>query len=91
MGGGYRKETAKAFPHAAEVADRWHLMKNASRASLDASYPQCDERHRHQPSLAHCSRAPSIKRLSAARSSTGFHGPGMTLQRNVAEPRLFDQ
>jgi len=36
MGGGYRKETAKAFPHAAEVADRWHLMKNASRASLDA-------------------------------------------------------
>jgi transposase len=36
MGGGYRKDIAKAFPHAAEVADRWHLMENASLASLDA-------------------------------------------------------
>jgi transposase len=36
MGGGYREDIAKAFPHAAEVADRWHLMENASRASLDA-------------------------------------------------------
>ena len=36
MGGGYRKDIAKAFPHTAEVADRWRLMENASRASLDA-------------------------------------------------------
>ena len=36
IGGGYREETAKAFPHAAEVADRWHPMENACRASLDA-------------------------------------------------------
>ena len=36
MGGGYREDIAKAFPHTAEFADRWHLMENASRASLDA-------------------------------------------------------
>ena len=36
MGVGYREDIAKAFPHAAEVADRWHLMENASRACLDA-------------------------------------------------------
>src|SRR6202011_4304427 len=27
---------AKALPHAAQVADRWHLMENASHAFLDA-------------------------------------------------------
>lgn len=27
---------AKALPHADQVADRWHLMENASRAFLDA-------------------------------------------------------
>jgi transposase len=35
-GGGYGEATAKALPHAVQVADRWHLMENASRAFLDA-------------------------------------------------------
>jgi transposase len=35
-GGGYGEATARALPHAVEVADRWHLMENASRAFLDA-------------------------------------------------------
>jgi transposase len=35
-GGGYGEATAKALPHADQVADRWHLMENASRAFLDA-------------------------------------------------------
>jgi transposase len=35
-GGGYGEATAKALPHAMQVADRWHLMENASRAFLDA-------------------------------------------------------
>jgi len=35
-GGGYGEATAKALPHAMQVADRWHLMENASRALLDA-------------------------------------------------------
>jgi len=35
-GGGYGEAIAKALPHADQVADRWHLMENASRASLDA-------------------------------------------------------
>ena len=35
-GGGYDEAITKALPHATQVADRWHLMENASRAFLDA-------------------------------------------------------
>ena len=35
-GGGYALAAAKALPHAEQVADRWHLMENASNAFLDA-------------------------------------------------------
>jgi transposase len=35
-GGGYGEAAAKALPHAIQVADRWHLMENASAAFLDA-------------------------------------------------------
>jgi len=35
-GGGYGEAAARALPHAVQVADRWHLMENASRAFLDA-------------------------------------------------------
>ena len=35
-GGGYALAVAKALPEATQVADRWHLMENASRAFLDA-------------------------------------------------------
>jgi transposase len=35
-GGGYALATAKALPHAVQVADRWHLMENASHAFLAA-------------------------------------------------------
>jgi transposase len=35
-GGGYGEAAAKALPHAVQVADRWHLVENASRAFLDA-------------------------------------------------------
>jgi len=35
-GGGYGEAIAKALPHADQIADRWHLMENASRAFLDA-------------------------------------------------------
>ena len=34
-GGGYALAAAKALPKATQVADRWHLMENASRAFLD--------------------------------------------------------
>lgn len=34
-GGGYREAAARALPHAVHVADRWHLMENASAAFLD--------------------------------------------------------
>jgi transposase len=35
-GGGYARAAAKALPGAVQVADRWHLMENASRSFLDA-------------------------------------------------------
>jgi transposase len=35
-GGGYGEAAAKALPDAIHVADRWHLMENASAAFLDA-------------------------------------------------------
>jgi transposase len=35
-GGGYGQAIAKALPNAIEVADRWHLMENASAAFLGA-------------------------------------------------------
>jgi transposase len=35
-GGGYALAAAKALPQATQVADRWHLIENASRAFLDA-------------------------------------------------------
>ena len=33
-GGGYALAAARALPHAVQVADRWHLMENASHAFL---------------------------------------------------------
>ena len=35
-GGGYGEAAARALPEATQVADRWHLMENASAAFLDA-------------------------------------------------------
>jgi transposase len=35
-GGGYALAATKALPRATQVADRWHLMENASHAFLDA-------------------------------------------------------
>ena len=35
-GGGYGEAAAQALPNALQVADRWHLMENASAAFLDA-------------------------------------------------------
>jgi transposase len=35
-GGGYGEATTKALPGAIQVADRWHLMENASSAFLEA-------------------------------------------------------
>lgn len=35
-GGGYGQAVSRALPEARQVADRWHLMENASSAFLDA-------------------------------------------------------
>jgi transposase len=35
-GGGYAEAAARALPGAIQVADRWHLIENASTAFLDA-------------------------------------------------------
>ena len=36
-GGGYGEATARALPQATQIADRWHLVENASAAFLDAA------------------------------------------------------
>ena len=40
-GGGYGEAVTRALPQATQVADRWHLMENASEAS-----PQTDKWYR---------------------------------------------
>ena len=40
-GGGYAVAAQRALPHAIQVADRWHLMENASGAFLDAVRSPC--------------------------------------------------
>src|SRR5260221_12495743 len=35
-GGGYGQAATRAAPQAVQVADRWHLMENASAAFLEA-------------------------------------------------------
>jgi transposase len=35
-GGGYGEAAARALPRGVQVADRWHLVENASAAFLDA-------------------------------------------------------
>jgi transposase len=36
-GGGYAQAVSRVLPEARQVADRWHLMENASSAFLDAA------------------------------------------------------
>jgi hypothetical protein len=40
-GGGYGEAASKALPHAVQVADRWHLMENASAARKLAILLHC--------------------------------------------------
>lgn len=59
-GGGYSLAAARALPKAIQVADRWYLMENASRAFLDAvrkSMRQIRTAHRPRNS------APAISRI----------------------------
>ena len=76
-GGGYGEATARALPHATQVADRWHLMENASAAFLDAvrksmrSIRDRDRRHDDQSGSAHLSaRSCSIKDICDVRRRT---------------------
>jgi hypothetical protein len=43
-GGRYGEATTKALPGATQVADRWHLMENASATFLDAVQRSVKER-----------------------------------------------
>ena len=72
-GGGYGEAAAKALPRAIQVADRWHLMENASAAFLDAvaqihaGDPRGARRDDRQPRLTHLRGKASIRRVLAAR------------------------
>jgi transposase len=65
-GGGYGEATARALPHAIQVADRWHLMKNASAAFLNAVRKSMRSSHDHQSGSAHLRGEAAISRLPAA-------------------------
>ena len=65
-GGGYTLAAAKALPHATQVADRWHLMENASHAFLDAvrkSMRQSALPSAPQPSSLICLPPPSASNM----------------------------
>jgi transposase len=70
-GGGYGEAVAKALPDAIQVADRWHLMENASAAFLDAVRKSMRNPHRdryadNHPRAAHLGRKAAVRELSAA-------------------------
>jgi transposase len=65
-GGSYTLAAAKALPHAAQVADRWHLMENASHAFLDAvrkSMPKSAPPSAPRPSILTCLPRPSASNM----------------------------
>jgi len=72
-GGGYGEAAAKALPAAMQVADRWHLMENASAAFLDSVRKsmrvirKCDWRNDDQPNAAHERGKAAVRKLSATR------------------------
>jgi transposase len=72
-GGGYGEAVTKALPDAIQIADRWHLMENASAAFLDAV---CKSMRAIRiatgtptitPRAAHLGRKAAVRELSAAR------------------------
>ncbi len=65
-GGDYGQAATRAAPQAMQVADRWHLMQNASAAFLDAvrrsmrSHPRGAPRHGDRPGAADLCRTHPI-------------------------------
>ena len=71
-GGGYGDAVARALPHATQVADRWHLMENASRAfSL-----QCAKRARTR-------RRPDRRSNASQTASMSRHRDAASAQRKI--------
>jgi hypothetical protein len=66
-GGGYGEAAAKALPDAVQVADRWHLMENASAAFLNAV----------RRSMRVKSAPPSVRRRSIQNCSLARKGCSM--------------
>jgi len=79
-GGGYGEATAKALPTAIQVADRWHLMENASSTFLDAVRKWPASAHLHQHEQWWCNAAFRVAdrqsgRLDAPRERTSPECP----------------
>ncbi len=76
-GGGYALAAQKGLPNAVQVADRWHLMENASHAFLDAvrksmrEIRSCGRRRRRSiPPSSPPPRSCNMKGTYAAKKST---------------------
>ena len=71
-GGAYALAAQKALPGAVQVADRWHLMENASATFLDAVRksmrpdPSGNRRGDHRSRATDCRRTATVRRLSAS-------------------------
>jgi transposase len=78
-GGGFGEAAAKAQPHAVQVADRWHLMENASRPFSTPSANRCARsaaQSGRRQSIPNCSPRPSaynMRAISAAKRPTRSH------------------
>ena len=93
-GGGYGEATAKTLPHAVQVADRWHLMENASRAFLDAGANRCARpavQSVRQSSIQSYSPRPSgcnMTDISAARRPMCLSWPCQNAERQSSRSRV---
>ena len=92
-GGGYAIAARRALPHAAQVADRWHLMENASAALLAAVRGSMREIRSAigaatiNPTLLTCAEKLQyegyLRRIDVNDAVTGLAGQGLSIKEIV--------
>ncbi len=96
-GGGFALAASRALPHALQVADRWHLMENASAAFLSAVRKSMRRYARRsgaaliKPGAAHRRGAASIRGLSPPRRDQRCHSRPRRARRDHQGDRTGDR
>ena len=92
-GGGYGEAAAKALPEAIQVADRWHLMENASTAFLDAVRRSILPIHSHPGGLfdfsARDDASDQIVMLALFHAHGDRHGSAVMTPDGAVRARLY--